>query len=115
LGNAYTCYQKIIDQTGSFLQEWAFSKSSGWMLKIHDRKKALLYLIPLNAGFRISLTIRENERNNFLCDDELINMHDQISSAKKYTEGFALQFDVANQKEYQPVEQFIRKLGALRV
>jgi hypothetical protein len=84
------------------------------MLKIYDRKKALLYLIPLNDGFKISLAIRENERETFLRDNELGIMHDKISSSKKYTEGFALQFDIANKNEFQPVELFIRKLIVIR-
>jgi hypothetical protein len=114
LGSVHIHYKKIISLTGSYLQEWTFTKSSGWMLKLHDRRKALLYLIPLYGGFKISLTIRENERNAFLCDDELSTMHDKISSSKKYPEGFALQFEIANKKGFQPLELFIRKLIAIR-
>ncbi len=114
LGGAHTYYKKVIGLVNSYSQEWTFTKSSGWMLKVFDRKKALLYLIPLHDGFKISLAIRENEREAFLRDDELEIMHDRISSAKKYSEGFALQFDVANRKESQPVELFIGKLIAIR-
>lgn len=84
------------------------------MLKLHDRRKALLYLIPLYGGFKVSLTVRENERNAFLSDGELSTMHDKISSSKKYPEGFALQFEIANKKEFQPLELVIRKLIAIR-
>jgi hypothetical protein len=114
LGSTYTYYKKVIGLVNSYSQEWTFTNSSGWMLKIYDRKKALLYLIPLNHEFKISLAIRENEREAFLCDDELGIMHDKISSSKKYTEGFALQFDITNRKEFQPLELFIRKLIAIR-
>lgn len=114
LGSMFNYFQKIIGLTNSYSQEWTFTKSSGWMLKIYDRKKALLYLIPLKEGFKISLTIREGERNAFLRDDELEGMHDKISSSKKYSEGFALQFDVANKNDFQPSELFITKLIAIR-
>ncbi len=63
LGNAHTYYKKVIGLANSYSQEWTFTKSSGWMLKVYERKKALLYLIPLNDGFKISLAIRENETN----------------------------------------------------
>jgi hypothetical protein len=114
LGSAHTYYKKVIGLVNSYSQEWAFTKSSGWMLKIYDRKKALFYFIPLNDGFKISLAIREKEREAFLRDDELGIVHDKIRSAKKYSEGFALQFDVANRKEFQPLELFIGKLIAIR-
>ncbi len=115
LGNAHTYYEKIISLAGSYSQDWTFTKSSGWMLKLFDRKKALLYLIPLNDEFKISLTLRKDERDAFLSDDELMIMHDKISSSKKYSEGFALQFNISNKKEFQSFELFIKKLIATRV
>ena len=115
LGSTYIYYKKVIGLASSYLQEWTFTKSSGWMLKLYDRKKALFYLIPLKNGFKLSLTIRDDERDAFLRDGELAIMHDKISSSKKYTEGFALQFDIANKSEFQPLELFIQKLIAIRM
>ena len=114
LRSTYIYYKNVVDLASSFSQEWTFSNSAGWMLKVYDRKKALFYLIPLNDSFKISLTLRENERQAFLLDDELKMLHDKISSSKKYVEGFALQFEIANKNEFQSLELFIRKLIALR-
>ena len=79
LGSTYIYYKKVVGLASSYLQEWTFTKSSGWMLKLYDRKKALFYLIPLKNGFKLSLTIRDEERDAFLCDDELAVMRDKIS------------------------------------
>jgi hypothetical protein len=114
LGSMYVYYQKVLALANSYSQEWGFTKSSGWMLKAFDKKKALFYLIPLNDGFKVSLTIREAEREVFLNDGELALLHDKIASSKKYSEGFALQFDVANKKEYQLLETFLGKIKAIR-
>ena len=114
LGNTYSCYEKVLALTGLYSQEWNFAKSSGWMLKIFDRKKALLYLIPLNNGFKISLTIREPERDAFLRDDELASLHSQISTSKKVPEGFALQFKLTAKNELQVLELFLGKLMVMR-
>ena len=114
LRSADGAYRTLLELAGSFVQEWTFSKSSGWMLKIHDRKKALLYLIPLNREFKVSLAIRESERDTFLRDGDLTGLHEQISSARKYSEGFALQFEIAGDPDFGPVELFIRKLIAER-
>jgi len=65
LGELFTCYEEITGLAGTFSQEWNFSKSSGWMLKVFDARKALFYLIPLNGGFKVSMAIRENEREAF--------------------------------------------------
>jgi len=114
LRSIYIYYKNVVDLASSFSQEWIFSKSSGWMLKVYDRKKALFYLIPLNDSFIISLAIRKDEQEAFLRDDELKLLHEKISSSKKYLEGFALQFEIANKNEFQSLELFIRKLMPLR-
>jgi len=114
LASTYPYYTRVTVLTSSYSQAWTFTKTSGWMLKFYDRRKALLYLIPLNNGFKISLAIRENEREAFLHDDELGIMHDMISSSKKYSEGFALQFDITTKTDFEPIELFIRKLITIR-
>ena len=114
LGSTYAYYSNIIDLVGIYSREWTFSKGSGWMLKIYDRRKALFYLIPYYDGFKISLAIRGNEREAFLDDSKLGLIHDKILLSKKFTEGFALQFEIENMSEFQTVELFIRKLIAMR-
>lgn len=112
---SYDYYEGLIEIAGSFLKDWNFSKSSGWMLKVHDKKKALFYLIPLKNEFKISMAIRENERKAFLEDHELETLHSIIKSAKKYREGYALQFNVKNDEDFKILELFIKKLIELRI
>jgi hypothetical protein len=114
LGNTYTYYDKVVGLASSYLQAWIFSKRSGWTLKISDRKKALLYLIPLDNSFKISLTIREKEREAFLHDDELRIIHEKISASKKYPEGYAMQFDIGSRSEFEPVDLLIQKIIIMR-
>lgn len=114
LGSAYTYYERALNRASSYLQTWTFTKSSGWMLKVHARKKALFYLIPLQESLKITLTLRENEREAFLQDDDLTAMHDAILSSRKYREDFALQFDIVDAAAFQSFEQFIRKLITAR-
>jgi hypothetical protein len=81
--DVYTYYETLINISDSFSKKWNFSKTSGWMLKVYDKKKALFYLIPIKNEFIISLTIRGKERKAFLKDNELEKIHDMIKSAKK--------------------------------
>jgi Protein of unknown function (DUF3788) len=114
LNGMYFNYQKIIEIAKSFSREWMFSKSGGWMLKIFDPKKTFLYLIPFKDGFKINLAIRENERENLLRDETLVEINDQIRLAKKFVEGFALQFEIFNDDRYQIIESFITRLIVFR-
>jgi len=114
LGNAYEYYERLMDIADSFIMDWNFSKNSGWMLKAHDKKKALFYIIPLKNEFQISMAIRENERKAFLKDEELKMIHSTIKSAKQYREGFALRFNVNDDEYFKVIESLIKKLTAIR-
>jgi hypothetical protein len=114
LGSTHARYRSILELADGFAEEWTFNRSSGWMLKIHDGRKALVYLIPLNDAFRMSLAIREAERDELLREADLAPVHEKLASAKKYSEGFALQFDVDSEMDFGPVESFVGRLISLR-
>ena len=39
LDNSYSYYESLMGIADSYLKDWNFSKSSGWMLKVHDKNK----------------------------------------------------------------------------
>lgn len=113
LGDVYNEYTSIMELSDFFSKDWNFSKSSGWMLKVHDKKKALFYLIPLKQEFKISMAIRGPEWETLLEDAELEKIDQIIVSAKKYREGFVIRFS-SNDEEYETFIKLIRKLIILR-
>lgn len=115
LEGQYNYYNELMDVSNSFLKDWNFSKSSGWMLKVHNTKKALFYVIPLNNEFKISMAIRENERNVFLEDNELKSIYNMLKSSKKYREGYALRFEVKDEENFQVLKLLIQKLIDIRM
>jgi hypothetical protein len=115
LGKLYADYLKIVDLTYPCSKDWVFTKSGGWILKIFDKKKALLYLIPSKNEIKISLAIRENERDILREKNDLDeSIQSQLETAKKYVEGYALQFYVTGKTDYAVFEKFIRRLIELR-
>ena len=114
LGGTYPCYRKLMVLTESFSHSWNFSKSSGWMLKIFERQKALFYLILLQGGFKINMAVREDERKAFMQDVELASLHEQLSAVKKYAEGYALQLEIQSESDFEKVKPFIKKLISFR-
>jgi hypothetical protein len=57
-----TRFRGLLRRTSGLSSVWTFSKGSGWLLKIQDRRKALCYVIPHDRGFVIRGTVRETER-----------------------------------------------------
>lgn len=115
LGKAYLYYMKINDLAMNYSKVWNFSKTSGWMLKYFDNNKALFYLIPLKNELKISLTLRENEKELIL-KEQLLDKRilGKIENAKKFVEGYAIQIIISFEKDYDIFEKLIKKLIELR-
>jgi Protein of unknown function (DUF3788) len=114
LGAAIGRFDVVRGLAVDFAQEWGFYRGSGWMLRVHDEHKALLYLTPLRGAFRISMAIREGERDALVADPALATLRPALSSARKLPEGFALTFDVDGQMDFGPLRSFVEKLIAAR-
>jgi hypothetical protein len=114
LGAAIGRFDMIRGLAVDFDQEWSFYRGSGWMLRIHDGRKALLYLVPLRASFKVSMAIREKERHALAADPALAAIRPVLESARKVPEGFALAFDITGEGDFEPLRSLVEKLIAAR-
>jgi len=114
LAKAFPFYDELMKITGAFSKEWNYSKSSGWIQKISDSKKALFYVIPLKGSFKISLTVRENEKDKLLSCQDLLDVYEQLETAKKYVEGYAMQFILKDKESYQKYLGLIKRIMEMR-
>lgn len=114
LDSAFVFYLELKKITNSFRNDWNYSKSSGWIEKVSDSKKALYYLIPLNNSFTISMAIRESEKETLMADRDCAPYLTLISEAKKYHEGYNLRFPIEDEKSFHYFKDFIVKLIHLR-
>ena len=114
LGPAAAFHAALEPLFAGFRSDWIFSRSSGWLHKIHDGRKALLYFIPLNGAFRLSMALREPERDALLALEELRPLHDRLRAARRASEGFALQLDVEDPASSRQALDLVRALVAIR-
>jgi hypothetical protein len=114
LGSAFQYYERILQASSGFRRQWQFSRGNGWLLKVDDTRKALYYLIAFEEGIEISLTVRDAERQHFLALPELENLRSQFEGATKYTEGYALRFEIESLAECGLVAEFLDLLIAQR-
>ncbi|MEI8279594.1 MAG: DUF3788 family protein [Bacteroidota bacterium] len=114
LGKMYLHYNELILIVSKFKATWNYTPSGGWMQKIADSKKALLYVIPERKSFIISLTIRETERELLLKDTTILSLQEELYSAKKFSEGYHLKMGVSNKKQFAVAILFINALIKLR-
>jgi hypothetical protein len=87
LGEMYTAYQEVLKLTEQLPHEWMYyGKKYGWQLKVMQKGKVLLYLVPLENSFRIGFAVREKERDALLNINLPAKAKEELQSAKKYPE-----------------------------
>lgn len=114
LGPAMDYYRSIMGTSGDYRKLWQYSRGNGWILRVDDMRKALYYLIAFDGGIEISLTIRDEERAGFLKNKECEALYPQIQSATKYSEGYALRFEIESAAECRSVVRFLAELKKMR-
>ena len=114
LGLAFSFYSQLMNSTSAFQHEWGYSKTGGWILKVFDSKKALLYIIPCSHSFVVSLTVRGKEREILVKDREIDFLREQLRNAKKFSEGYAMRLSVTDRESFSKIVQLTRKIIALR-
>ena len=114
LGTAMDYYVGIVSTSGRYRKQWQFNRGNGWILKVDDMRKALYYLIAFEDGIEVSLTVRESEREELLKCKDLQEVHAQLESGTKYSEGYALRFGIENPVECKSVSKFLTQLMKMR-
>jgi len=116
LGTPFAYFQEILGLTAAYTQEWTYpSKSSGWVMKISRKCKALCWLFPYQQMFRVSFALREHEKDALLDNKQIpASYKELLRGSKKYREGYALRIDVESQQTCNEVQVFIQQLMALR-
>ena len=114
LGKAIEYYMAVVSKSGDYRKQWHYSRGNGWILKVDDMHKALYYLIAFDEGIEISLTVRDGERAAFLENKEFVTLSPQLEAATKYSEGYALRFEIESSEECKSVTRFLTELMKMR-
>ncbi len=115
LGNAMHFYTEILATSGNCRKHWQYNRGNGWILKVDDTRKALYYLIAFDEGIEISLTVRDSERTDFLKNIGLEKVYPQLEIGTKYSEGYALRFEIENEIDCRSASHFLTELVRLRL
>lgn len=112
--SAMSYYQDIMSTSMKYLKRWQFNHGNGWILRVDDNRSAIYYLAAFEDGIEISLTVRDQEKADFLENDEIRDIHSQLNLGTKYAGGYALRFPIESVKECSSVQRFLRALFEAR-
>lgn len=99
LGNTFRLWEELIaftkEQYPPVVEEWKFAgKKFGWSLRLSDKKRVLVYLLPRDKFFKVALVFGQRAAEKVLSSpvDEAFKL--ELQNAKAYAEGRGVRIDV---------------------
>ena len=112
---------KVYDNLLTFLQatyhnvtmQWKFySKKSGWSLVIKHKKTTLLYIIPQDSFFKVSIGLGEKAYQRAMESQLREELKQILREATAYIEGRSCMFDIMDSSQIKDIELLLQlKLG----
>lgn len=107
LGPVFRDYTDLMRLCAGWRFAWRHGKSSGWLLKVHDGRKALFWLSPLEGGFRLNFALREKERKTLLSAKLRKTWKADLQGAQKFPEGYAFRIEIVTRPQYKEARKIV--------
>lgn len=89
--------------------EWKYySKKSGWILKLFNKKRNVLFIVHCSGYFRTAFTFGDKAANLVFASSLPDNIKEGLKSAKKYSEGRTIQLEIKSNTDLGHILQLIK-------
>ena len=98
----------IKQEYGDLRPEWKFyNKKSGWILKLFNKKRNVLFIVPAKTFFKAVFTFGDRASELIFKSKLPESIKNRVLKAKKYAEGRTIQLEVKNKKDYENILRLI--------
>jgi hypothetical protein len=101
--------QFIEKNYGELSPEWKYyGQKSGWVLKLFQKKRNVLFVVPLHGSFKVAFTFGEKAFYIIIDSDVPPYIKHELLNAPKYAEGRTIQFHITSNEQLQSIFDLIR-------
>ena len=94
---------------GNLKPEWKYyNKKSGWILKLFNRKRNVLFVVPCNKYFRTAFTFGDKATDKIFNSELPEMIKKDLFETKKYAEGRTIQIEVRNETDLNNILKLIQ-------
>ena len=92
LGSTFPCWKSIVEFTlascAATTEEWKFTgEKSGWSFRISDNKRVLVYMMPFEQSFQLSMVFGPKAFEKIIGSDISQDIITELKHARVYAEG----------------------------
>jgi hypothetical protein len=102
--------EQVLERIPGVKEEWNFSRR-GWNCRLKGKKRVIIYLMPLAAGFKASFVFGVKATEEAMKADISDATKQIINEAKVYAEGRGFRIEVKNFK----IASDVKKLVAIKL
>ncbi|MCD7898751.1 MAG: DUF3788 domain-containing protein [Bacteroides sp.] len=95
----YSLWVKLVEyvmaQYPAATSQWSYSgQKSGWHFRLKDKKRAILYFLPREGFFKVSMVFGEKATSEILSSNVAKDIKNGLEQAVKYAEGRGIQIEI---------------------
>ena len=112
IGQTYKYYESLkkhlLQKYDNIKEEWKYyGKKYGWQLKIFQKKRNLLFIIPSQSYFTVVLIFGDRAVDKILESEIKEKLKEKIKSAKKYLEGRGISIEIKDDVYLEDLKKLI--------
>jgi hypothetical protein len=98
-------YSELSSDFGPLTERWIFTrKTNHWALQLKQKKRTIVYLIPVGRGFRAAFALGEKACAAACAGHLPASVLDVIERAPRYAEGRGVTLEVRTRKDVENVK-----------
>lgn len=112
LGKTFDSWQALADFTHKSYpgakETWNFySAKFGWSFRISDKRRVLIYMIPLERSFNVTFVFGQKATDEILISDIAESIKNELKASKIYPEGRVIRIDVKGKSLVGDIKKLI--------
>jgi len=112
LGNTYPIWIEIRDfvfeKYPAAVEEWHISvKKYGWIFRIKDKKRAIIYLLPRDGFFHVTMVFGQKATDQILASDISADTKDELMKSRVYMEGRVIRLDIIDSSLINDIKKLV--------
>lgn len=112
LGKTYPLWESIrkyvVAAYPAVIEEWKYpGKNYGWNLRLKDKKRIIVYLLPREEYFKVALVFGPSATGEVMKSQVSASIKTALAEAKAYAEGRGIRLDVKHEDDLADIRQLI--------
>ncbi len=108
LGATFDLWNKVAAYTHqkypAAIDEWSYpGEKYGWSFKVKDKKRAIVYLLPRDAYFKVAMVFGQKAVDAIMESSISDAIKQELQAAKAYAEGRGIRIEVRNESELKDI------------